>query len=318
VSHLPGVTAVGYTRVVPLSMNNTGYDITVPGYLSPNGRSSRQNTSANEVGAGYFETIKQPILAGRGIVPTDDERAPRVAVVSEFFAKRFWPGQQAVGKTFKLDSLTTVTVVGVTRDVKFARLDERLTPFMYLPLAQAWRFDVNLLVRTSGDASQLIAPIRAEVRAMDANLPPPVTVTLERSAAVVLLPQRFAVMVTASLGVAGLLLAAIGLYGVLSFSTAQRTREIGVRMALGATRAAVVRLIVREGMRVVVVGVVVGLALAGLATQVLRPFLFGVNPLDVTTFAGMTAILAVSALVASFLPARRAANGDPMAALRQD
>jgi ABC-type antimicrobial peptide transport system permease subunit len=175
-----------------------------------------------------------------------------------------------------------------------------------------------MLVRTSGDPTQMIAPIRAEVHALDVNLPPPVTVTLERSAAVVLLPQRFAVMVTASLGFAGLLLAAIGLYGVLSFSTAQRTREIGVRMALGATRPAVLRLIVREGMRVVVVGVVIGLALAMLATRALVPFLFGVNPLDVTTFVGMTAILGATAFVASFLPARRAANGDPMAALRQD
>jgi putative ABC transport system permease protein len=202
--------------------------------------------------------------------------------------------------------------------VKFARLDEKPGSFMYMPYEQHFRPDVNLIVRTSGDAARLVAPIRGEVRALDATLPPPVTVTMERSAAVVLLPQRFAVIVTASLGLGGLLLAAIGLYGVLSFSTAQRTREIGVRMALGAARGDVLRLIVGEGMHVVVIGVVIGLVLAAVATQALRPFLFGVSPLDVTTFVAMTTILGGTAALASFLPARRAASADPVAALRQD
>jgi predicted permease len=318
VSRLPGVTTVAYTRVVPLSMNNTGYDISVPGYVSPKGGSSMQWTNANAVDAGYFEALKLPILSGRGIRPTDDQYSPNVAVVNEYFAKHYWPGQNPLGKTFKLDSSTTITVIGVTKDVRFAKLDERQGPFAYMPIAQRWRPDVSLLVRTSGEATQLIEPIRAEVRAMDVNLPAPVTTTLERSASAVLLPQRFAVMVTASLGLAGLLLAAIGLYGVLSFSTAQRTREIGVRMALGATREAVLAMIVREGMRVVVIGVAVGLVLAAVATQALVPFLYGVNPLDPGTFVGMTVVLGGVALLASWLPARRAAAGDPMAALRQD
>ncbi len=133
-----------------------------------------------------------------------------------------------------------------------------------------------------------------------------------------LLPQRFAVIVTASLGLAGLLLAAIGLYGVLSFSTAQRTREIGVRMALGAARRDVLRLILREGMRVVTVGVAIGLILATLASRALVPFLFGVDPLDPATFVGMTSVLGAVAFAASFVPARRAAGADPLVALRQD
>jgi predicted permease len=318
VSRLPGVTTVAYTRVVPLSMNNTGYDISVPGWVAPKSGPKGQWTNANAVDAGYFEALRLPILMGRGIRPSDDQYAPNVAVISEFFANRYWPGQNPLGKTFKLDSSTTLTVIGVTKDVRFADLTNKPGPFMYVPIAQRWRPDLSLLVRTSGDAKQLIEPIRAEVRAMDANLPAPVTVTLEQSASMVLLPQRFAVIVTASLGLAGLLLAAIGLYGVLSFSTAQRTREIGVRMALGATREAVLRMIVREGMRVVVIGVAVGLLLAALATRALVPFLYGVNPLDPGTFVGMTVVLAGVALVASWLPARRAAAGDPMVALRQD
>jgi putative ABC transport system permease protein len=313
VKRLPGVTGVAYTRVVPLSMNNMGYSVSIPG------RANRDDWSyANLVDGEYFDVLQQPILAGRALLPTDAASAPNVAVVSQLFVDRYWPGQNGLGRTFKLDSATTVTVVGITRNVEFSQLSERSAPFVYLPLAQHWRPEMNLLVRTTGDASQLIAPIRAEVRALDARLPAPVTITLERSAAVVLLPQRFAVIVTASLGFAGLLLAAIGLYGVLSFSTAQRGREIGVRMALGAARGNVVGLIVREGMGVVAIGAAIGLVLAALASRALAPFLFGVNPLDPATFVGMTALLGVVALAASLLPARRAARADPLVALRQD
>jgi predicted permease len=310
---LPGVTAVAYTRVVPLSMNNTGFDIDIPG--APKGL---RFTNANLVGGDYFTVLRQPIIAGRGLLPTDDASAPHVAVVSRRFADRAFPGESPIGRAFRLDSTNTVTIVGVTGDVKFARLDERLAPFVYMPLVQHWRSDVNLLVRTTGDAARLIPLIRAEVRALDPTLPPPVTVTLERSAAVSLLPQRFAAIITASLGGAGLLLAAIGLYGVLAFSVAQRTREIGVRIALGAVRSQVLRMIVGEGLRVVAIGVVMGLVLAAMATRALAPFLFGVSPLDATAFVAGVAALGIVGVLASWLPARRAAEADPMVALRQE
>ena len=310
---LPGVTAVGYTRVLPLSMNNTGYDVTIPG--APN---ALRQSNANAVDGDYFELLRQPIIAGRGLLPSDNASATKVAVVSQHFAERAFPGQSPLGRVIKLDSADAVTIVGVTRDVKFARLDERPAPFLYLPLAQRWRSDVNLLVRTTGDAAQLIPVIRREVRALDPTLPPPVTVTLERAAAVSLLPQRFAAVITASLGGAGLLLAAIGLYGVLAFSVAQRTREIGVRIALGAVRSQVLRMVVGEGLRVVAIGVMIGLVLAVLATRALAPFLFGVSPLDATAFVAGVASLAAVGVVASWLPARRAAAADPMVALRQE
>jgi predicted permease len=313
---VPGVTAVAYTRVLPLSMSTSGYSIDVPGYTSPDGR--RTTSSADAVDPGYFDAVHLPIIAGRALLPSDDEQAARVAVVSQAFVNRFWPGQYGLGKTFKLDSSTTVTVVGITRDVKFARLDEPPAPFMYLPIAQQWRPDRTLLVRTTGDASRLAGPIRDAVRALDPSLPIPAAVTFERAAAVSLLPQRFAVIITATLGLAGLLLAAIGLYGVVAFSTAQRTREIGVRIALGAGRRDVVGMIIGDGMRVVGVGLGVGLVLAALASRALMPFLFGVSPLDPATFAGMTLLLAATAVLASYLPARRAASVDPAVALRQD
>ncbi len=313
VSRIPGVERAAYTRIVPLSLNNSGYGITIPGRTVPG-----SFANADAVSAGYFDVMRQPILAGRAILATDNASSPLVAVVSEAFAKKFYPGEQALGRTFMLDSSTTITIVGITRDVKFAKLDERTGPFMYLPIDQHWRPDVNLLVRTSGDATTVLAAIRSIVRALDTTLPPPLVITMERASAAALLPQRFAVIITASLGAAGLLLAAIGLYGVLSFATAQRRHEIGVRMALGAAAGDVLRLIVREGMNVVGVGVAVGLALAALGTRAMAPFLFGVNPLDLPTLAVTTLILVGTALVACLLPARRAAKSDPLIALRAD
>ena len=316
---VPGVSTVAYARVLPLAMNTMGYGITVPGYTPPQDRANRGLTAnADLVDEGYFDALHLPIVAGRGLRASDNASAPQVVIVSEQFARTFWPGQNAIGKVITLENDKPITVVGLTRDVKFARLNEDPAPFMYLPLAQHWESDINVLVRTTGEASSLAAPIREAVRALDPMLPPPAAVALEESAAIVLLPQRFAVIVTAALGALGLVLAVIGLYGVVSFSTAQRTREVGVRMALGAARRDVIQLIVRDGMRVVGIGIVIGLTLAGLATRLLRPFLFGVDPLDVTTFVSMAAVLGGAALVASLIPARRAAAADPMDALRQD
>ena len=311
--HVPGVSAVAYTRVVPLSMNSECYDVSVPNAIQ-----KMRLSCGTLVGGDYFQVLRQPIVEGRALLPSDNANAPAVAVVSQAFAARAFGRESAIGRTMKMDSTTTITIVGVTPDVKFSRLDERVAPFVYLPIAQHWRPDVNLLVRTQGDASQLFSAIRAETRSLDATLPPPVVVTLERAASVALLPQRFAAIVTASLGAAGLLLAAIGLYGVLAFSVAQRTREIGVRMALGAAREQVVRMVIGEGLRVVVIGVAIGLALALVATRAMAPFLFGVSPLDATTFVGGVAALGVVGFLASWLPARRAAGADPMSALRQD
>jgi predicted permease len=314
----PGVSAVGFARLLPLSMNTSGTDISVPGYTPPDAHEGNTFTVLDDiVDGGYFAATRIPLLHGRLFDGTDTERSPRVAVVNATFAGRMWPGRSAIGRTFLLDS-ATVTVVGVVRDAKYGKLDEPPTPFMYLPSSQQWRADVNLLVRTTGDAAQLGPVIRRELRALDPNLPPPTITTLEQVTSVVLLPQRVAVLVTGILGFAGLLLAGIGLYGVLSFSTAQRTREIGVRIALGATRGDVLGLVVREGLELVSVGMGIGIGLALLATRALTPFLFGVSPWDALTFVAIAATLGATAFVASYLPARRAASLDPIAALRQD
>jgi predicted permease len=316
---LDKVTAVAFARALPLSMTTTGYGISVPGYV-PTAAEAARGLSArtNVVSAEYFDVLRLPIVAGRKLLASDDASAPRVAVVSELFARTFWPGKNPLGRAFTLGDTNRITVVGVARNVKFSDLTETPAPFMYLPLAQNWLSSVSLLVRTAGDPDALAAPIRDAVHSLDHTLPPPAVVSLDDAASVVLLPQRFAVIVTATLGALGLLLASIGLYGVVSFSTAQRTREIGVRMALGATAADVVRLVVRDGMGVVGIGIGIGLAAGALATQVLRPLLFGVDPLDAATFITMPLLLTGAAFVASVLPARRAAAADPLLALRQD
>ena len=314
---LPGVEAVGYARVLPLSMNTSGTEIRVDGYTPPGGQPGGAFPVAmDEVDGGYFAATRLPVVRGRGIQPSDHEGAAHVAVVNESFARRLWPDREPLGQTFRLDS-TVVTVVGVTRDTRFARLDEDPEPFMFLPLAQHWRPGVSLLVRTTGDPARMAPIIHRELRALDAMIPAPTVTTLRQVANVTLLPQRVAVAVTGVLGVLGLLLAAVGLYGVLAFSTAQRSREMGVRLALGAMRGDVVRLVVSQGMRLVAWGMAAGLVLAALATRALTPFLFGVSPLDPTAFIVSGAILGGAALLASYLPARRAARADPAASLRQ-
>ncbi|MFL5581854.1 MAG: ABC transporter permease [Gemmatimonadaceae bacterium] len=317
----PGVTAVGYARVLPLSMNEMGAEVAVDGYAPPGGTPGGGHFVAmNEVDAGYFDAVRHPVLAGRVFRAADDSAAAPVAVVSEAFARRYWPAlppREAVGRTFRSEG-QAVTIVGVARDAKFGRLDEAPKPFVYFPAAQHWSPTSNLLVHTSGDPAALARAIRDEVRALDATLPAPTVTTLRQAASVVLLPQRVAVAVTGALGVVGLLLAVVGLYGVLSFSAAQRVREIGVRLALGATRGNVQGLVVGEGMRLAAVGMGIGLALALVATRALTPFLFGVSPLDPATFLAIAATLGSAAFVASWLPARRAAKVDPVVSLRQE
>jgi predicted permease len=316
---LPGVRSVAYTRTLPLTLTTMGYSIAVPGYRGASGSGGQSDqSSAAVVDEGYFDVLRLPIVEGRAFTAADNATAPKVAVVSRRFAEKYWAGESAIGHVFKLDSSTTVTVVGVTRDVKFAKLDERPGPFMYLPIAQHYRADLNLLARTDGDPSALAPLIREAVRALDPTLPQPAVVSLERATSVALLPQRFAAGVTASLGAIGLVLAAIGLYGVLAFSIAQRTREIGVRIALGAVAGQVVRMVVGEGLRLVWIGAAVGLVVALIATRALAPFLFGVDPFDVMTFVLALLILGGAGMVASWIPARRASRADPMTALRHD
>ncbi len=315
---LPGVRAVGYGRLLPLSMSTSGISVSMPDQAPPGGRPGDElMVSTNTVDGGYFAALRIPILRGRAFAHTDDEAAPRVAVVNETFVRRYVPKGDAVGATLRMDS-SVVTIVGVTRDSKFATLSEEPEPFLYLPLAQQWRSANNLLVHTTASPEAVSAALLPEMGALDGTLPPPRITTMRQATAVVLLPQRVAAAVTGALGLVGLLLAAVGLYGLLSFSTAQRTREIGVRLALGASRGGIVRMVLGEGMRLVGGGVAGGAVLAVAATQALRPFLFGLDPLDPLTFAVIGVVLATVAVIASVIPAQRASRVDPAWSMREE
>lgn len=310
VTALPGVTAVSYTGRIPLMAGSSRDDITVAG-------TGEMSVHYAAVDADYFTLLRLPIIQGRALLAADDERTPGTAVVNETMARKAWPQDSALGQTFTFrDRL--MTVVGIARDAKYATLDEVTPPFVYVALAQVWQPTQSILVRTGADREPLALAMQQAVQSIDPLLPRPRVTTLQQATAIVLLPQRAAAIVTGVLGIVGLLLATVGLYGIMTFSAGRRTREIGVRVALGASRSNVLGLIIGDGLRLAAFGIVIGLVLAAAVTRLLTGWLFTVSPLDLPTFLGMSAVFAAVALVASYLPARRAARADPVAALRGD
>ena len=314
---IAGVTAVSFTNTLPLTMTGSNDRVRVDGAGAPGDARDEIGVGVAQVDAEYFDALRIPLLRGRAIERTDDDGAAKVIVVNEALARRLWPDGSAVGRTLVFQD-ERVTIVGVARNSKHQSLSDATQAFVYIPMAQLWRPHQSILVRTAGDAASLASAIQAAVRAVDAGLPRPAVRTLREETSIVLLPQRVAAMVTGVLGGVGLLLALVGLYGVIAYSVTRRTREIGVRVALGAQRSDVLRLVLREGMGLAVIGVVAGALLAAGATRLIAGFLFAVDPLDGATFAGMSGLLILVALLASYVPARRAARSDPMVALRSD
>jgi predicted permease len=306
VATLPGVTASTTTGRLPLMLSSSVDEV-----LSGDAR-LRVHSAA--VGAGYFETLRLPLVRGRGFAAADTRQSAPVAVVNEEMAARLWPGADPLGRTFQFREQLR-TVVGVARNAKYASLDEELPPFAYFPVSQVWQPTQVLLVRVTPGVRHE-RTLQDAVRALDPRLPVPKVTTMERATGIALLPQRAAATVMAALGGIGLLLAAVGLYGVMAFSTARRTREIGIRIALGATRSSVTSLVLREALTLTGAGIVVGLALAAAATRLLSRWLLNVSPFDAAAFAATTALLAATALAASYIPARRATSVDPLLSLK--
>ncbi|MEX2179518.1 MAG: ABC transporter permease [Gemmatimonadaceae bacterium] len=314
VAALPGVTAAAYSERVPLTLSNSADRVEIG---AGDGTIDTVQIAFAKVTAGFFDVLRIPLLRGRAIAATDVASAPMVAVVNERFAQRYWPDGSAVGRTFGYRG-RTATVVGIARDAKYASLTEPAAPFAYFSMDQMWQHRHSLLVLGTADPRQLAHGIQDAVREIDPALPRPAISTMLDETSIALFPQRVAAIVTAVLGGVGLLLATVGLYGIIAYSTSRRSKEIGIRMAIGARRADVLGMIVREGMRLAGTGVVIGLVLAAGATRLMMKFLFGVSPMDAVTFAGMSALFIGVALLASYLPARRAAAADPMSVLRSD
>jgi predicted permease len=314
VAALPGARSAALARRTPLSLGSLGTSVEVPGRESADGRG--HVVDLNVVTPAYFETLGIPVLAGRRFEAADRADAQRVAVVSQALARRLWPGQDPLDRPLRQGG-RELRVVGVAADSAVRRLGEEPRALLYLPFEQSYAPGMTLLVR--GDAPASLAPaLRREIQALDRELPILLEMPLAEYVGRSLAPQRMAGAVTGALGLLGVALAALGLYGVVAQLVAQRTREIGVRMALGAEARSVVGVFVRDGMRLVLVGAVAGLALGSAIGRIAGAFLPGLGPADPAAFGAASALVCIVAVAASWIPARKAARVDPVTALRAD
>ena len=318
---VPGVAGVTLAQSVPLEFtSNSAVVVPENGAEAARGKSG-ETVGWTTVGTDYFSTMATPLTDGRDFGPGDSLAAPAVAVVSREMAERYWPGQPAVGKVFHLNTAdgTAFTVIGVAADAKYRQLSEAPEPHVYIPVSQDYPAEVTLVIRAARDPLALIPMVRRAVAEVDPELPVSDVKTIdELLAGRALLMPRIAARVTSSLGVLALVLALVGLYGIVSYAVAQRTRELGIRLALGATGSGVVRLVLREGLKLAGIGIAVGMVVALVITRVARSLLFGVSPTDPLVLLLVLASLGGVALLASWIPARRAARTDPMLALRSE
>ncbi|OLE54888.1 MAG: hypothetical protein AUG51_06005 [Acidobacteria bacterium 13_1_20CM_3_53_8] len=321
VNSMPGVESAAFARNVPLNGSNMELGINIEGVEPPGGRPSF-HTDFNVVSPKYFSTLGINLLRGRDFNDTDRQEPTRVAVVNETMARRFWHGEDAIGKRFFLGQIadgTPVEIVGVVRDGKYRTIGEDPRPYFYMSSVQDYQPQMTLHVRTAqGGAASVLAGIRQEVAAMDKSVPLLDVMPLEQATGVSLIPLKAAATIAGIFGLVGLLLAAVGIFGVVSFSVAQRTREIGIRMALGAQVSDVLKLIINEGMRLALAGVFIGLLASVAVTRLLASLLYGISATDTATFIGVALLLSIIAFIASYIPARRATRVDPMVALRYE
>jgi macrolide transport system ATP-binding/permease protein len=319
VTALPGVEGAALTQNPPLGLGEFDTIRFVPeGFVMPRDREAF-TSSMDTVDEGFFSTMEIAILRGRAILRSDDRTAPLVAVVNEQFARHYWPDKDAIGEHIRLGGITgpLVEIVGIARTVKYRATYEKPTDFVYLPLAQHPTARVVLLMRSRGDSRELVEPLKAAVHGLDANMP----ISDLRSYAEVYRYNTvegpgMGVEVVAAMGVVGLMLSIAGLYGLISYAVSRRTREIGIRMAIGASPANVLRLVMSKGIVLVGMGAVLGLVIGLGLERVLNAFLFNVGGIDVLAYAVVMPVLLVVTLLATYVPARRAAQIEPTRALR--
>jgi len=320
VQALPGVRAAALGQHIPLGVSSSTTDITIAGYDAGPNRSAIP-VGSSVVGDRYFDVLGIAMLRGRPFSPRDTADAPPVAIVNEAMAAKFWPSRDALGSTITIQSSPPVTaqVVGIARVSKTRDISEPPQPFLYLPVEQRQQTAMVLFVRTDGDPAAIAGAVRAEVRAIDANLPiydvRTLAVHFEQQA---LLGVRLVAQVVTAVGVVGLGLSVLGLYAVVAYAVSQRTREIGIRMAIGASAGRVLAMVLRQGLTLTGIGIAIGLLLTLALSTVLRELVDGVNPRDPAIYALGTAVLVSIALAATYVPARRASAIDPQAALRAE
>jgi predicted permease len=319
----PGIAAANIVDVVPLTLSNRVNEMVKE---SPSAQATGSTASLvyqNIVSPGHFLTLGIPLVAGRDFDARDRTGGTPVVIINEMLARRFWPGESAVGqRVSQRDGRESfgpwLEVVGVARDSRYVTVGEDPKPFMYRPLAQVYRSAGTILVKNRGSAMDALPALRTAVGALDPNLAVFNIMTLDAATSISLLPVKVAATLTAALGVLALILGAIGLYGVMSYLVRQRAREIGIRMALGANSGAVVRLIAGQGLHWTAIGLALGLGAAFGVARLIAGFLYGISPTDPMAFGVITLLLTATTLMACYVPARRASRVDPLVALRDE
>jgi predicted permease len=319
VESLPGVRSAAFADSLPLSPYQ-GFLLMSPNHLLPQAALSSSTTVMMRmltVSPGYFYTLGIPVLKGRTFTDHDDAQAPKVAVVNEALARRLWPAEDPIGKQFP-PPRGNMTVVGVVGNTRHEGLSQETEAEFYVPYLQSPCDSMQLAVRTAGDPDSIISAVRAQVRAVDPDQPLYHVATLEQTLSESLAPRRFNMLLLGIFAGIALALATVGIYGVMAFSVTQRTHEIGIRMALGAQKSDILRLVVGQGMILALIGVGIGIAGALALTRFIASMLYGVKPTDLQTFIGVSLVLIIVALLACYIPARRATKVDPMTALRYE
>ena len=322
VQSLAGVRSAAVTSNLPLYRQGNSISIGIEGQPAPPPGQERIVVT-RIISPGYLDTMSIPVLRGRGLTEQDTETTPNVVVVSETMARRYWPGEDAVGKRIAVGRIRKpedwVQVVGVAKDVRQFELNAEPKPQMYLTYRQMGFFDSrDLVVKTDVDPASMAATVRKAVWEIDKDQPVSNIQTMDQILAESIARQRFSMLVLAIFAAVALVLAGVGIYGVMSYSVAQRTHEIGIRMALGAQTGAVLKLAVGYGMKLVIAGIAIGLIAAFALTRVMSTLLFGVTATDPTTFALISLLLIAVAVLASYVPARRATRVNPIIALRYE
>lgn len=315
VSAIPGVESAALSAFLPLGLVHGHHDVVVDGYEpAPD---EFMLVKRNMVSAGYLETMGIRVLQGRAIDERDRADAEPVALVNEVMARRFWPGQNPIGRTVQADLGITYTVIGVIENGKYASLQEAPEPYLAIPLGQGEYVErVNLVVKTTGDPRTMAERLSAEVQRLAPNVPQSTVLTMRQYLQYSVGSARLPATLVGAFGILALVLATVGLYGVMSYNVGQRTREFGVRMAIGATRGGVTRMVLMGGLRTILIGVAIGVLLSTGLTQLLSGFLYEVRTLDPIVLALVSAMLLAVGQLASYIPARRASRTDPMVALR--
>ena len=316
IQSLPGVQSVSLTRIAPISGGGQRRGVQLEGYQPQPNEDTELNT--NVIGLNYFNTMGIPLVAGRDFNAPDREGGPLVVIVNEELARRYYGGN-AVGKRMRMGSNSPLReIIGVARTASYRNLREQPLPFIYIPLGQEYQSGMTLMVRTAGDPTSLVGPLRSEMRALNKDVSVFSVQTMTQRIGALLAADRMIAVLLSIFGGGALLLAAIGIYGVIGYSVVQRTHEIGIRIALGAEQRDILKLIVGQGMVLIAIGAGVGLALAFAATRVLKSLLFGISATDPLTFTVVVILLIGVALLACYLPARRATKVDPLVALRYE